>query len=113
MPVPQVKEPAMTRCCALLLSLGCLALVLALAPGARTGPGETAPAARVRTDLLGDALPPGAVARVGSLRFYHGDDLGALAFSADDRVLYSLGGTAPLRAWETATGKELPPPAGL
>jgi hypothetical protein len=77
-----------------------------------------------RTDALGDPLPAGAVARLGTLRFKHAPvtmfveaDLlvpgmvTTARFSLDGRKIASL--AAPLgtvRLWEAATGKELPGP---
>jgi RNA polymerase sigma factor (sigma-70 family) len=58
------------------------------------------------TDSWGDPLPPGAMARLGTLRFNSPDHVVFLAFSPDARALISQ---APdgVRVWETATGKEL------
>jgi WD40 repeat protein len=47
----------------------------------------------VTTDLHGDALPPCAMQRHGSLRFHHPTTLRRLAFSADGRYLAGAGGT--------------------
>jgi WD40 repeat protein len=62
-----------------------------------------------RTDRLGDPLPAGALARMGTVRLRHGERIGRLAFSADGRTFASWsqseGGTLCL--WETATGKAL------
>ena len=46
--------------------------------------------AEVLLDALGDPLPPGAVARFGTSRYWHGGDaMQALAFSADSQMLAS------------------------
>jgi WD40 repeat protein len=62
-----------------------------------------------RTDQLGDPLPPGAVARIGSLRLYQEGRVGRLAFAADGKTLASWhggeGGT--LCVWDAANGKEV------
>jgi RNA polymerase sigma factor (sigma-70 family) len=63
-------------------------------------------APRVRTDRYGDPLPEGAVARVGTLRLYHGSSFTALAYAPDGKVLAAYSG-GPIRLWDTATGKEL------
>ncbi len=59
-----------------------------------------------RTDLHGDPLPEGAVARLGSLRFNHGAALNALYFAPDGKTLISEGG-GHIRLWDAASGKEL------
>jgi RNA polymerase sigma factor (sigma-70 family) len=59
-----------------------------------------------RTDLSGDPLPEEAVARLGTVRFNHGDGLNTLYFSPDGRTIMSEGGGS-LRLWDAATGKEL------
>ena len=40
-----------------------------------------------RTDRYGDPLPEGAVARVGTLRLYHGSSFTALAYAPGGKVL--------------------------
>lgn len=66
-----------------------------------------------RTDALGDPLPKGAIARLGTVRFRHGERIDRLIFSADCKQLISKGDDGA-RIWDTATGKELrhltPPP---
>jgi RNA polymerase sigma factor (sigma-70 family) len=57
-------------------------------------------------DRHGDPLPAGAVARLGTLRFNHGQDLNALHFTPDGKTILSEGGGV-LRFWDAATGKEL------
>jgi RNA polymerase sigma factor (sigma-70 family) len=56
-------------------------------------------------DLHGDPLPAGAAARLGTLRFNHGDGLRSLFFLPDGKTVLSEGDGA-LRLWDAATGKE-------
>jgi WD40 repeat protein len=62
---------------------------------------------REAVDQFGDALPPGALARLGTIRFQHGGPPWALAFAPDGHALASAGYDGPVHIWETATGKEL------
>jgi WD40 repeat protein len=50
-------------------------------------------------------LPPGAVARLGTLRFRHGDRIHDIALGADGKSIVSAAGKI-VHVWELATGKE-------
>jgi RNA polymerase sigma factor (sigma-70 family) len=58
-----------------------------------------------RSDAYGDPLPEGAAARLGTVRFNHGDGLNALFFSPDGKSIISEG-NGFIRLWDAATGKE-------
>jgi WD40 repeat protein len=64
-----------------------------------------------RTDRLGDPLPEGAIARLGTTRLRMMEDslsLVALAFSPDGKRLATASGNARTgQIWDTATGKEV------
>jgi WD40 repeat protein len=56
------------------------------------------------TDRHGDPLPPGAIARLGTLRLQH-EQGHRIAYSADGKVLASA--SDEIRLWDAATGREL------
>jgi WD40 repeat protein len=53
-----------------------------------------------------DPLPPGAVGRLGTLRFRHDGDVNTFALSADGKTLATASGQVVV-LWDSATGKEL------
>ena len=62
---------------------------------------------RERVDLYGDRLPPGALARMGTLRFWLGVPISSIAFSPDGKNLAaaSAGHGITLRVWDTSAGR--------
>jgi RNA polymerase sigma factor (sigma-70 family) len=67
-----------------------------------------------RTDLFGDPLPPGALARMGTVRYAQGDSMdGYPVLAPDQKTFVTVSHHTPYRRgrvlclWETATGKEL------
>jgi len=64
-----------------------------------------AKAPQPRTDLNGDPLPPGAVARLGAARLCQ-QSVFFLAFSPDDKIVAALDYTC-LRLWDVRTGREV------
>ncbi len=63
------------------------------------------PAARL--DRLGDALPPGALARFGTTRLRHAGLVHAVALSPDGKTLASAGDDRLIRLWDPTGGKAL------
>jgi WD40 repeat protein len=68
--------------------------------------GMTKADVEVRADLNGDPLPPGAIARIGSVRFYHSHMLLAVAFSGDGKEITSVSYDGQ-RTWDSASGRQL------
>ncbi len=80
-----------------------LVLTLCLFSGSRAL-AESPPAhdKQAPTDLYGDPLPPGAIARLGTVRFRHGTFLRDVLISPDRRTLISAGGDVAI--WDAQTG---------
>src|SRR5262245_51106927 len=88
--------------------LGCLVLTggvcLLTAVAAWQAPAAE-PAPEKRPD---DALPEGALARVGKPRLRHGgSSVISVAFAPDGKTVVSVGNDQLARLWDAATGKEL------
>jgi RNA polymerase sigma factor (sigma-70 family) len=58
-----------------------------------------------RTDRFGDPLPDGAVSRLGTVRFNHGNRVIAFHITPDARTIISVG-TGSICLWDATTGKE-------
>ena len=58
-----------------------------------------------RVDLLGDPLPPGAIARLGSVRLRQSGGVKQLVFAADGKTLFAASDFSG-RVWDLRTGRE-------
>jgi WD40 repeat protein len=58
-----------------------------------------------RNDLFGDRLPPKAIARLGTVRFNHGERLSSLHYTPDGQTIVSYG-AGMVRLWDADTGVE-------
>jgi WD40 repeat protein len=91
--------------------------------GAGAGPAEEPAQAREaqrpaerpgpRTDRFGDPLPEGAVARLGTLRLYHGRDLCRVVLSPDGKLVSGTDNSSHNRLWDAVSGRELELPDAL
>jgi WD40 repeat protein len=84
-----------------------LAAFLLLLPGVSALAQQPAKGRAAGTDLYGDPLPPGAIARLGTLRYRLGaDQVQSLRFSPDGQKLLSLDARDIARVWAASSGKE-------
>ena len=84
----------------------------AAVPGPRPRQGGATREKTERTDALGDPLPAGAVARLGSLRLYHDSQVQRVVLSPDGKWVVGWDQTGN-RLWDAQTGKESPLPPDL
>jgi RNA polymerase sigma factor (sigma-70 family) len=90
---------------------------------AGAGPAEAPPQAKQpqrpaerkepRTDRFGDPLPEGAVARLGTLRLFHGQDLRRVVLSPDGKLVSGTDNSFRNRLWDAVSGRELELPDAL
>jgi RNA polymerase sigma factor (sigma-70 family) len=88
--------------------VGMVALAQQTPPNEETkapGPPQRVAAEPARVDHEGDPLPPGAVARLGTLRLRHASWVSSVVFTPDGESLLSA--SSDIRLWDRATGKEL------
>src|SRR5262249_50202497 len=68
-------------------------------------PSTTPAAPPSRVDRHGDALPPGAVARMGTVRWRDKGPVVGLAFLPDGKRVASLNWERTIILWDAATGR--------
>jgi RNA polymerase sigma factor (sigma-70 family) len=66
---------------------------------------ERDPGRKAAADSQGDPLPPGAVGRLGTLRFRHAEDVAVFALSPDGKRLVTAAGSTVV-VWDVETGQE-------
>jgi RNA polymerase sigma factor (sigma-70 family) len=104
--------------CALAAGTGLLAMQLPLAAQQRDAtqvgsinaerrPTPPQEKTQKRVDRYGDPLPPGAIARLGTVRLRHHDAVTAVAFAQDGTTLLSGDESGEMRLWDATTGKPL------
>jgi WD40 repeat protein/beta-lactamase regulating signal transducer with metallopeptidase domain len=111
---PSRKPPRLDRgaawMVALLAAAACVAvagvgpLPLADRPAAAATPQDPD---RAAVDPHGDALPAGALARLGTTRLRHGGDVTYVAFGADGKTLLTAGQDNMIRIWDLTSGTEV------
>jgi RNA polymerase sigma factor (sigma-70 family) len=60
-----------------------------------------------KTDLHGDPLPSGALARLGTTRLRHGQVVNSIGFLSGGKALLTVAQDGAIRIWDVASGKEL------
>jgi WD40 repeat protein len=92
---------------------GCVAPCLLLAAVVGGSPPAKQKPRRARTDNYGDPLPPGALARLGTVRLRHPGTIIAVTYSPDGKLLASGGWDKVVRLWDSKTGKQVRTLSGL
>ncbi len=108
--VAKLKIAAVLSLTVGILGLGtCFLVNQAGMPQAVAAPADPAPKAEkpAGTDLNGDPLPPGALARMGTTRFRHGSAVNFVGFAGDGKKVVTASQDGAIRLWELKTGKEI------
>jgi RNA polymerase sigma factor (sigma-70 family) len=99
-----------------LLLTGLLCLAASWLPGQAPGAAPKSPTLEtpvvgapqpVPEDVLGDPLPPGAITRLGTLRWRHGVPVHFVAVGPDGKTVVSASLDGVVHIWDSASGKEL------
>ncbi len=64
------------------------------------------PVPREHVDLYGAPLPNGAVARLGTERFNHGQELAGVTYSLGGKSILTVGGDGSIRVWDASSRGE-------
>jgi RNA polymerase sigma factor (sigma-70 family) len=99
----------------LLLTIGVFGLGSSVLYGGRSAPGAEQPQPKAdkpkpkaeRNDRYDDPLPPGALARMGTVRLRHGQLVSFVAFLPGGKTLLTVSQDGTVCQWDVATGKEV------
>ncbi len=61
----------------------------------------------VVTDVTPSALPPDALARMGTVRWRHGGEISSVTFAADGKTVASASSFQGVCLWDAMTGKDI------
>jgi RNA polymerase sigma factor (sigma-70 family) len=94
------------------LAVACTSVLYGHRPQAIDDPpenkaGPAVESGKPRVDQHGDPLPPGAVARLGTVRFRPGGNVYSVAYAPGGKVLASGCSDGSVRLWDPKTGKEI------
>jgi RNA polymerase sigma factor (sigma-70 family) len=78
----------------------------AMPPALQERPDEAIGKPAAQPEGVGDALPPGALFRIGSTRLQHGSPIYAIAAAPDGKLVASVSWEGNLSIWEMPTGRE-------
>jgi WD40 repeat protein len=87
--------------------LGLLILMLALAGVVGTQAEPTKKKKPAAVDRYGDALPEGAIGRLGTVRFRHGRGASQVEYAAGGKILASAGADMGVCLWDAQSGRLL------
>jgi WD40 repeat protein len=83
------------------------AALVSLAAADNETKAPVAPSEKPRTDLHGDPLPEGALARLGTIRWRHASPVAFVAFTPDGKALVTASQHDTIRLWDVDSGKPI------
>jgi RNA polymerase sigma factor (sigma-70 family) len=102
--VHKLKIAAVALLATALLGTGATMLLIAAPQAVESSPPEAWPE---HTEVPGERLPAGAIARMGSTQLRHGDAVYFAAYTPDGKGLLTAGKDRTVRLWDLATAREI------